>query len=157
MDSGVSEGDVVSPFYDPMLGKLIAWGENREQARLRLLAMLDEFAIGGLKTNIAFLRRILAHPAFAAAELDTGFIPATRMCCCRRHVRCRPAFGRRQPKPGCRARRGISAKTIAIRRGAGVMDFAWPAGTQQLASGECWARSGSGPGTQRCFYLAAAR
>ncbi|MFJ4386912.1 acetyl/propionyl/methylcrotonyl-CoA carboxylase subunit alpha [Pseudomonas sp. NPDC089408] len=75
VDSGVSEGDVVSPFYDPMLGKLIAWGEDREQARLRLLAMLDEFAIGGLKTNIAFLRRILAHPAFAAAELDTGFIP----------------------------------------------------------------------------------
>jgi 3-methylcrotonyl-CoA carboxylase alpha subunit len=75
VDSGVSEGDVVSPFYDPMLGKLIAWGQDREQARLRLLAMLDEFAIGGLKTNIAFLRRILAHPAFAEAELDTGFIP----------------------------------------------------------------------------------
>ncbi|MCO7520719.1 MULTISPECIES: acetyl/propionyl/methylcrotonyl-CoA carboxylase subunit alpha [unclassified Pseudomonas] len=75
VDSGVAEGDVVSPFYDPMLGKLIAWGQDREQARLRLLAMLDEFAIGGLKTNIAFLRRILAHPAFAAAELDTGFIP----------------------------------------------------------------------------------
>lgn len=75
VDSGVSEGDSISPFYDPMLGKLIAWGENREQARLRLLAMLDEFAIGGLKTNIAFLRRILAHPAFADAELDTGFIP----------------------------------------------------------------------------------
>jgi 3-methylcrotonyl-CoA carboxylase alpha subunit len=75
VDSGVAEGDSVSPFYDPMLGKLIAWGENREQARLRLLAMLDEFAIGGLKTNLAFLRRIVAHPAFAAAELDTGFIP----------------------------------------------------------------------------------
>ncbi|WP_225790203.1 acetyl/propionyl/methylcrotonyl-CoA carboxylase subunit alpha [Pseudomonas sp. Marseille-P8916] len=75
VDSGVSEGDSVSPFYDPMLGKLIAWGEDREQARLRLLAMLDEFAIGGGKTNIGFLRRILAHPAFAAAELDTGFIP----------------------------------------------------------------------------------
>ncbi|WP_297833342.1 acetyl/propionyl/methylcrotonyl-CoA carboxylase subunit alpha [Pseudomonas sp.] len=75
VDSGVAEGDSVSPFYDPMLGKLIAWGENREQARLRLLAMLDEFAIGGLKTNLAFLRRIVAHPAFAAAELDTDFIP----------------------------------------------------------------------------------
>ncbi|MHC6226295.1 acetyl/propionyl/methylcrotonyl-CoA carboxylase subunit alpha [Pseudomonas sp. X10] len=75
VDSGVNEGDSISPFYDPMLGKLIAWGEDREQARLRLLAMLDEFAIGGLKTNIGFLRRILAHPAFAAAELDTGFIP----------------------------------------------------------------------------------
>lgn len=75
VDSGVSEGDEVSPFYDPMLGKLIAWGEDREQARLRLLAMLDEFAIGGLKTNLSFLRRIIGHPAFAGAELDTGFIP----------------------------------------------------------------------------------
>lgn len=75
VDSGVEEGDEISPFYDPMLGKLIAWGEDREQARLRLLSMLDEFAIGGLKTNVNFLRRIIAHPAFAAAELDTGFIP----------------------------------------------------------------------------------
>jgi 3-methylcrotonyl-CoA carboxylase alpha subunit len=75
VDSGVAEGDMVSPFYDPMLGKLIAWGENREQARLRLLAMLDEFAIGGLRCNLAFLRRIIGHPAFAAAELDTDFIP----------------------------------------------------------------------------------
>ena len=75
VDSGVSEGDEVSPFYDPMLGKLIAWGEDREQARLRLLAMLDEFAVGGLKTNLSFLRRIIGHPAFAAGELDTGFIP----------------------------------------------------------------------------------
>jgi 3-methylcrotonyl-CoA carboxylase alpha subunit len=75
VDSGVSEGDEVSAFYDPMLGKLIAWGEDREQARLRLLSMLDEFAVGGLRTNLAFLRRIIAHPAFADAELDTGFIP----------------------------------------------------------------------------------
>jgi SOS-response transcriptional repressor LexA len=75
VDSGVEQGDSVSPFYDPMLGKLIAWGEDREQAQLRLLAMLDEFAIGGLKTNLGFLRRIIGHPAFAAAELDTGFIP----------------------------------------------------------------------------------
>jgi 3-methylcrotonyl-CoA carboxylase alpha subunit len=75
VDSGVAEGDQVSPFYDPMLGKLIAWGANREEARLRLLAMLGEFAVGGVKTNLAFLQRILAHPAFAAAELDTGFIP----------------------------------------------------------------------------------
>ncbi|AZE89986.1 acetyl/propionyl/methylcrotonyl-CoA carboxylase subunit alpha [Pseudomonas orientalis] len=75
VDSGVEQGDSVSPFYDPMLGKLIAWGEDREQARLRLLSMLDECAVGGLKTNLGFLRRIIGHPAFAAAELDTGFIP----------------------------------------------------------------------------------
>jgi len=75
VDSGVAEGDQVSPFYDPMLGKLIAWGEDREEARLRLLAMLDTCTVGGVRTNLAFLRRIIAHPAFAAAELDTGFIP----------------------------------------------------------------------------------
>ena len=74
VDSGVVEGDDVSPFYDPMLGKLIAWGENREEARQRLLAMLGETQVGGVRTNLAFLRRVLAHPAFAAAELDTGFI-----------------------------------------------------------------------------------
>ncbi|NHN77918.1 acetyl/propionyl/methylcrotonyl-CoA carboxylase subunit alpha [Azotobacter chroococcum] len=75
VDSGVAEGDAVSPFYDPMLAKLVAWGENREEARQRLLAMLAETAVGGLRTNLAFLRRVLAHPAFAGAELDTGFIP----------------------------------------------------------------------------------
>uniref|UniRef100_UPI0028A736E1 biotin/lipoyl-containing protein n=1 Tax=Stutzerimonas nitrititolerans TaxID=2482751 RepID=UPI0028A736E1 len=75
VDSGVAEGDSISLFYDPMLGKLIAWGENREEARLRLLAMLDETCVGGVRTNLTFLRRVIGHPAFAAAELDTGFIP----------------------------------------------------------------------------------
>jgi 3-methylcrotonyl-CoA carboxylase alpha subunit len=75
VDSGVAEGDLISPFYDPMLGKLIAWGENREEARLRLLAMLDDTYVGGVRTNLAFLRRVIGHPAFAAAEVDTGFIP----------------------------------------------------------------------------------
>ncbi|WP_440465567.1 acetyl/propionyl/methylcrotonyl-CoA carboxylase subunit alpha [Pseudomonas sp. YH-1] len=73
-DSGIREGDDISPFYDPMLAKLIAWGENREEARQRLLSMLSETAVGGFKTNLAFLRRVLAHPAFAEGELDTGFI-----------------------------------------------------------------------------------
>ncbi|UUW72887.1 acetyl/propionyl/methylcrotonyl-CoA carboxylase subunit alpha [Pseudomonas oryzihabitans] len=78
VDSGVEEGDEVSPFYDPMLAKLIGWGDSREQARQRLLAMLDETAVGGFATNLAFLQRLLAHPAFAAAELDTGFIERHR-------------------------------------------------------------------------------
>jgi 3-methylcrotonyl-CoA carboxylase alpha subunit len=75
VDSGIVEGDSVSPFYDPMLAKLIAWGETREEARLRLLAMLNETAVGGFNTNLGFLKRVLAHPSFAAGELDTGFIP----------------------------------------------------------------------------------
>lgn len=74
VDSGVAEGDEISPFYDPMLGKLIAWGETREEARLRLLAMLDETRVGGVKSNRQFLRRLLEHPDFADARLDTGFI-----------------------------------------------------------------------------------
>ncbi|MGI4841110.1 MAG: acetyl/propionyl/methylcrotonyl-CoA carboxylase subunit alpha [Janthinobacterium lividum] len=74
VDSGVVEGDTISPFYDPMIAKVIAWGETREAARRHLLAMLGETAVGGVKTNLAFLQRILATPQFAAAELDTGFI-----------------------------------------------------------------------------------
>lgn len=74
VDSGVEEGDEVSPFYDPMVAKLIAWGEDREEARQRLLSMLSETVVGGFKTNLAFLQRILSHEAFAAEELDTGFI-----------------------------------------------------------------------------------
>lgn len=74
VDSGVVEGDSVSPFYDPMLAKLIAWGETREQARLALLDMLRNTVVAGVKTNLSFLEKILAHPAFAAQELDTGFI-----------------------------------------------------------------------------------
>jgi 3-methylcrotonyl-CoA carboxylase alpha subunit len=75
IDSGVEEGDEVSPFYDPMLAKLIAWGSTREQARLRLQSMLDGFAVGGVKTNLTFLRRIISHADFAAGAVDTGFIP----------------------------------------------------------------------------------
>lgn len=78
VDSGVEQGDDVSPFYDPMVAKLIAWGENREEARQRLLAMLGETIVGGFKTNLPFLQRILAHRAFADAELDTGFIERYR-------------------------------------------------------------------------------
>lgn len=75
LDGGIAEGDEVSPFYDPMLAKVIAWGETREAARLKLAAMLRETAIAGVQTNLAFLGRIVEHPAFARAELDTGFIP----------------------------------------------------------------------------------
>ncbi|MCL5043109.1 MAG: acetyl/propionyl/methylcrotonyl-CoA carboxylase subunit alpha [Gammaproteobacteria bacterium] len=75
VDSGVHEGELISPWYDPMLAKLIAWGDNREQARMRLLAMLDETAVGGLKSNLRLLKQLLKHPAFTAGTLDTGFIP----------------------------------------------------------------------------------
>jgi len=74
VDTGVREGDEVSPFYDPMIAKVIAWGEDREQARLRLLDMLADTTISGVRTNINFLQRILAHEAFAEGKVQTGFI-----------------------------------------------------------------------------------
>ncbi len=78
IDSGVEEGDAVSIHYDPMLAKLIAWGRDREAARRLLAAALGRCEVAGVATNIGFLRRLAAHPAFAATELDTGFIERHR-------------------------------------------------------------------------------
>ena len=74
IDSGVREGDAISPFYDPMIAKLIVWGANREQALARMSQALAEFRIVGLATNIAFLKRLVEGDAFAQADLDTGLI-----------------------------------------------------------------------------------
>lgn len=74
VDTGVRQGDEVSPFYDPMIAKVIAWGADREEARLRLLDMLAETTIAGVRTNLEFLQRILAHDAFAEGKVQTGFI-----------------------------------------------------------------------------------
>ena len=74
IDSGVREGDAISPFYDPMIAKLIVWGADRAQALARMGQALAEFQIVGLATNIAFLKRLVEGSAFAGADLDTGLI-----------------------------------------------------------------------------------
>jgi 3-methylcrotonyl-CoA carboxylase alpha subunit len=74
VDSGVREGDAISPFYDPMIAKLIVWGADRTQALSRMAQALSEFHIVGLATNIAFLKRLVEGEAFASADLDTGLI-----------------------------------------------------------------------------------
>jgi 3-methylcrotonyl-CoA carboxylase alpha subunit len=74
IDSGVREGDAISPFYDPMIAKLIVWGGNREQALARMAQALAEYQIVGLASNIAFLQRLIASAPFAIADLDTGLI-----------------------------------------------------------------------------------
>ena len=74
IDSGVRAGDAISPFYDPMIAKLIVWGQDREQALARMAQALGEFHIVGLATNIAFLKRLVEGDAFAQADLDTGLI-----------------------------------------------------------------------------------
>jgi 3-methylcrotonyl-CoA carboxylase alpha subunit len=74
VDSGVREGDAISPHYDSMIAKLIVWGEDRAQALARLSAALRDTHIVGLHTNVAFLRRVVASHAFATADLDTALI-----------------------------------------------------------------------------------
>jgi len=74
VDSGVREGDAITPFYDPMIAKLIVWGENRAQALARLAAALRDTHLMGPATNVAFLRRVVTSHAFATADLDTALI-----------------------------------------------------------------------------------
>ncbi|MEG3628767.1 acetyl-CoA carboxylase biotin carboxylase subunit [Streptomyces poriticola] len=73
-DSGLSEGTEVGSLYDPMLAKVIAHGPDRPAALRRLRAALAETVTLGVQTNAGFLRRLLAHPAVVAGELDTGLV-----------------------------------------------------------------------------------
>jgi acetyl-CoA carboxylase, biotin carboxylase subunit len=74
VDSGMYEGWTVPIDYDPLLAKLIGYGTDREQAVARLTRALDEYFVGGIKTNISLFRRILRDEDFHAARLDTGFL-----------------------------------------------------------------------------------
>ena len=74
IETGVEEGDAISPFYDPMIAKLIAHGDDREEAIGALAAILDEVEVWPVRTNAAFLFNALLEPEFGAAEIDTGFI-----------------------------------------------------------------------------------
>ncbi len=74
IETGVHEGAEVSPFYDPMIAKVIAHGSSREQAIERLSDMLEDTAVHPVRTNAAFLVKALAHPQFVAGKVDTGLI-----------------------------------------------------------------------------------
>ncbi len=76
IDTGVAEGDRISPWYDPMVAKLIAHGPSRTWAIDELVAALEAVEVFPVKTNAGFLARAAGHPDFAAGEVDTAFIPA---------------------------------------------------------------------------------
>ncbi|HUP29087.1 MAG TPA: biotin/lipoyl-containing protein, partial [Usitatibacter sp.] len=78
LDTGVREGDEVSVFYDPMIAKLIAWGDDRAEAARRMQSALAHTALLGVTTNLAFLERVVRHPAFLAGDTDTAFIERWR-------------------------------------------------------------------------------
>ena len=74
IDAAVRQGDAITPHYDPMIAKLIVHGDDRSQALARMQQALNAIEIVGPSTNVAFLSRLMATPAFAGAELDTGLI-----------------------------------------------------------------------------------
>jgi 3-methylcrotonyl-CoA carboxylase alpha subunit len=74
VDTGVEEGDAVTPFYDPMIAKIIAWGADRAAALERLAAALDATQVAGVTTNLGFLRAAAASPAFRTMTIDTGWL-----------------------------------------------------------------------------------
>jgi 3-methylcrotonyl-CoA carboxylase alpha subunit len=76
VDTGVREGDTVTPYYDSLLAKLIVHAADREAAVGKMLAALDATAIEGIATNVAFLRRVIDHAAFRAGRTLTGFVDA---------------------------------------------------------------------------------
>ncbi len=74
VDSGVEQGDEISPYYDPMIAKLIVWGVDRRQALSRMRHALAQYRVVGVANNLEFLARLVTVPSFAEAEFDTGLI-----------------------------------------------------------------------------------
>jgi len=74
LDEGIYEGWTVPNDYDPLLGKLIAWGNSREEAIARLRRALEEYTVTGIKTNVALFRRILNEPDFLRSEIHTTWL-----------------------------------------------------------------------------------
>jgi 3-methylcrotonyl-CoA carboxylase alpha subunit len=74
IDTGVEQGDEITPFYDPMICKLIVWGEGRDAALQQLQEALRNYHVAGVSSNVAFLGRLAALPAFVAGRYDTGII-----------------------------------------------------------------------------------
>jgi acetyl-CoA carboxylase, biotin carboxylase subunit len=73
-DSGCYEGAEIPVHYDPMISKLVVWGEDRARALARMRRALDEYQVRGIETNLAFHRRCVRQAEFAAGDYDTGFI-----------------------------------------------------------------------------------
>jgi 3-methylcrotonyl-CoA carboxylase alpha subunit len=74
IDTGVREGDQITFHYDPMIAKIASHGRDRNEAITRLLVALGGVQVEGVKTNAAFLGRVIDHPAFRAGETHTGFV-----------------------------------------------------------------------------------
>jgi 3-methylcrotonyl-CoA carboxylase alpha subunit len=78
VETGVTQGDVVTSFYDPMIAKLVVWGSDRNEALMSFRRRLSEYKVVGLSTNVSFLDRLASHPSFISGDVHTGFIEQHR-------------------------------------------------------------------------------
>lgn len=74
LESGIEEGTKITPFYDPMVSKLVVWGATREEAMNLALHALEDYQIEGIKTNLPMLKEVIQHPAFQKGEVTTDFV-----------------------------------------------------------------------------------
>ncbi len=125
VDAGVRAGDSIPIHYDPMIAKIIAHGADREEARRRLARALAATEVVGVRTNLDLLRGIVAHPAFAAAQLDTGFLA-------------RHAIGAPQATP----RAALAAAVLRLLRDEPVTNPSDPHSPWGLAN--AWRLNGTG-------------
>ncbi|MBO9330842.1 ATP-grasp domain-containing protein [Achromobacter xylosoxidans] len=108
VDGGVRMGDTITPYYDPMIAKLIVHGADRDQARARMLQALAQTQAVGVQTNVAFLSRLMQDSAFAAADLDTGLIERQR------------ATLLPEPQPAGPAVLALASAALLVRQGLGA-------------------------------------
>jgi acetyl-CoA carboxylase biotin carboxylase subunit len=133
-DSGVYEGSAISVYYDPMISKLLAWGDTREQALARMRRALDEYQVRGIETNLDFHRRVLRHAAFCAGEYDTGYIEREREALCGT-----------EPLDAEAAELALVAAAIAQASGNGAAARVEEGGPPGAAEGiSAWRQGGSG-------------
>ncbi len=129
-DGGVYAGWNVSPYYDPMLSKLVAWAPTRPQAIARLIGALGDYVVHGITTNVSWLVAALDHPAFRSGEYDTSF--------CVRHAKeLLPA-----PGPALEEVALIAAAVSAHRREREQAEVF--AARAAASPGSAWARLGRG-------------
>jgi len=110
----VREGDAISPFYDPMIAKLIVWGKDRGEALAQMARALSDYQIVGLATNVAFLKRLVESRPFSQADLDTGLIE-------RHHAELFPPS---QPAP-LQALALAAAALLTAEQGSGAANDPW--------------------------------
>ena len=78
VDSALVEGDEVTPYYDPMIAKIVVWGQNRASALVRLREALAKVQVAGVKTNLSLLGEVVDHAVFNEGRYNTGFIEEHR-------------------------------------------------------------------------------